>query len=186
MMRARYSLTRKRIFTPILKLDDQKNVPSSSSHSFSASSRRSFHPVVPHTTGTPARRQVSTLPNAVAGVVNSMATSACAKRSVASFASSPASTVKSTVWPRSISTRSISCPIVPYPMMTVFMPSYRVPEKTGIVQRYSKRPDAQHIQTVFFLPSGNITVLSAIRLRKERRAYRYAKRVFSPIRRKYP
>ena len=34
--------------------------------------------------------------------------------------------------------------------------------------------------------AGNITVLSAIRLRKERRAYRYAKRVFSPIRRKYP
>ena len=42
-MRARYSLTRKRIFTPILKLDDQKNVPSSSSHSFSASSCRTAH-----------------------------------------------------------------------------------------------------------------------------------------------
>ena len=117
--------------TPIEKLEAHIRVPLPSSASRrkkssividgSSGAGREIHPVVPQTTGTSALKQRSMLAAAVAGVVNSMATSELRNSSVSKSERLSLSMRQVIVSPRWRAMRSMIWPILPYPMIAIFV-----------------------------------------------------------------
>src|SRR5690606_807344 len=101
----------------MLKLLAHSRLPCSACTWAWISGKCSSQPVVPTTTGTWWRRQSRMLPRAMAGVLNSMATSAPTGAAPAF----PWSTRSTTRWPFASATCSIALPIFPYPYNAMFM-----------------------------------------------------------------
>ena len=101
---ARCSLRANMMFMPMLKLLAAKSVCPPALHSASTAGRSASQPVVPQTTGSPAAQQRLMLATAVAGVVNSMATSA----SICPGHGSSRSILQATVWPRPMAIASMA------------------------------------------------------------------------------